>query len=135
MPLSESVFDTPLPPIVQPDLSCRSTSRLSLVSPGHHTTPTYSQWTPSVPVTFTGYPRASASRSLTDPKASLRPLKHIPPMPTLNGEQCMPQATSINASKVDLKLSPTRAVTKKGPPAATIAVTAPRPILNDVPGR
>ncbi|VDM16182.1 unnamed protein product [Hydatigera taeniaeformis] len=94
--LPESVHNIPLPSIVQHDLSDRSTSRLSPVSPGHHTTPTYAHWTPFAHL------RPSVNRRVADPKACLVPLKLIPPMPTCSGLQHI----SATAATVNLKLTP-----------------------------
>lgn len=115
--IPETIHNIPLPPIVQHELSDRSTSRLSLVSPGHHTTPTYTHWTSST------HPRASATRRVADPKACLVPLKLIPPMPTCSGLQNIPAA----AATVDLKLTP------QTTPKKVSFTSALRPILSGIP--
>ncbi|KAL5110672.1 hypothetical protein TcWFU_007534 [Taenia crassiceps] len=115
----ETMHSIPLPPIVQHELSDRSTSRLSLVSPGHHTTPTYTHWTPST------HPRASSTRRVADPKACLMPLKLVPPMPMCSGLQHIPSA----AATVDLKLTP------QSTPKKVSFTSAMRPILTGIPAK
>lgn len=117
--MPETMHNTPLPPIVQHDLPDRSTSRLSLVSPGHRTTPTYTHWTAST------HPRASATRRVADPKACLVPLKLIPPMPTCSGLQHV----SAAAATVNLKLTP------QTTPKKVSFTSAVGPILTGIPAK
>ncbi|KAL5966113.1 Coiled-coil domain-containing protein 92 [Taenia solium] len=117
--IPETLHNTPLPPIVQHEFSDRSTSRLSLVSPGHHTTPTYTHWTPS------SHPRASATRRMADSKACLVPLKLIPPMPMCSGLQHISAAPAT----VDLKLTPQTTSQKVS------FTSALRPILTGLPAK